>query len=88
MMKYLNMGMKLEAVVAACTSTPARLIGMKGKLGTLSPGAIADVAVFRLGKKKLEVKDIHGNSITGENMLVPQMTVFDGRIVYRQMDFQ
>jgi predicted amidohydrolase len=88
MMKYLNMGMKLEQVVAACTSTPARLIGMKGKLGTLSPGALADVAVFRLGKKKLEVKDIHGNSIIGENMLVPQMTVFDGRIVYRQVDFQ
>ncbi len=88
MMKYLNMGMKLEAVVAACTSTPACLLGMKGKLGTLSPGALADVAVFRLGKKKLEVKDILGDSITGENVLVPQMTVLDGRIVYRQIDFQ
>lgn len=88
MMKYLNMGMKLEAVVAACTSAPACLLGMKGKLGTLSPGAFADVAVFRLGKKKLEVKDILGDSITGENVLVPQMTILDGRIVYRQIDFQ
>jgi dihydroorotase len=88
MMKYLNMGMKLEQVVAACTSVPAGLIGMKGKLGTLSPGALADVAVFRLGKKKLEVKDILGDSIVGENMLVPQMTILDGRIVYRQIDFQ
>ncbi len=88
MMKYLNMGMKLEQVVAACTSVPACLIGMKGKLGTLSPGALADVAIFRLGKKKLEVKDIHGDSIIGEHMLVPQMTVLDGRIVYRQIDFQ
>ena len=52
MMKYLNMGMKLEQVVAACTSVPACLIGMKGKLGTLAPGALADVAVFRLGKKE------------------------------------
>jgi predicted amidohydrolase len=88
MMKYLNMGMKLEAVVAACTSTPARLLGMKGEIGTLAPGALADVAVFRLGKKKLEVKDILGDSITGENVLLPQMTVLDGRIVYRQIDFQ
>jgi predicted amidohydrolase len=88
MMKYLNMGMKLEAVIAACTSVPARLLGMKGKLGTLSPGALADVSVFRLGKKKLEVKDILGDSFTGENVLLPQMTVLDGRIVYRQIDFQ
>jgi predicted amidohydrolase len=88
MMKYLNMGMKLEQVVAACTSVPARLIGMKGKLGTLSPGALADVAVFRLGKKKLKVKDILGDSITGENVLVPQMTILDGQVTYRQIDFQ
>jgi dihydroorotase len=88
MMKYLNMGMKLEEVVAACTSVPACLLGMKGKLGTLSPGALADVAIFRLGNKRLEVKDILGDSITGENVLVPQMTILDGRIAYRQIDFQ
>jgi len=88
MMKYLNMGMTLDQVVAACTSVPACLIGMKGKLGTLSPGAFADVAVFRLGKKRLEVKDLLGDSIVGENILIPQMTVLDGRIVYRQIDFQ
>jgi predicted amidohydrolase len=88
MMKYLNMGMKLEQVVAACTSVPACLIGMKDKLGTLAPGALADVAVFRLGKKRIEVKDVHGYSFTGESTLVPQMTVLDGRIVYRQIDFQ
>ena len=88
MMKYLNMGMTIEQVIAACTSTPACLLGMKGKLGTLAPGALADVAVFRLGKKRLEVKDIHGNSFIGENVLLPQMTVLDGKIVYRQIDFQ
>ncbi|MGA2963636.1 MAG: metallo-dependent hydrolase [Candidatus Korobacteraceae bacterium] len=88
MMKYLNMGMKLEQVVAACTSVPACLIGMKGKLGTLTPGALADVAVFRLGKKKLEVKDLRGDSLIGENVLVPQMTILDGRTIYRQIDFQ
>ena len=88
MMKYLNMGMRLEQVVAACTSTPARLMGMKGKLGTLAPSALADVAVFRAQKKRLVMKDQQGDSITGEHMLVPQMTVLDGRIAYRQMDFQ
>jgi predicted amidohydrolase len=88
MMKYLNLGMALDQVVAACTSVPARLIGMKGQLGTLAPGALADVAVFRLGKKRLEVKDVLGDTIVGDHMLIPQMTVLNGRIVYRQMDFQ
>jgi predicted amidohydrolase len=88
MMKYLNLGMTLDQVVAACTTVPARLLGMKGQLGTLAPGALADVAVFRLGKKRLEVKDLLGDTLVGDHMLVPQMTVLNGRIVYRQMDFQ
>jgi predicted amidohydrolase len=88
MMKYLNLGMSLDKVVAACTSVPARLIGMKGKLGTLAPGALADVAVFRATKKKLGMTDALGDSISGDHVLVPQMTVLDGNIAYRQIDFQ
>jgi predicted amidohydrolase len=87
MMKYLNMGMPLEQVVAACTSVPARLIGMKGKIGTLQPGAFADVAVFRLKNKPISMKDFWGNSITGEQWLVPELTILNGAIVYRQMEF-
>ena len=49
--------MTLDQVVAACTTVPARLLGMKGQLGTLALGALADVAVFRRGKKRLEVKN-------------------------------
>jgi predicted amidohydrolase len=87
MMKYLNMGMILDQVVAACTSTPARLLRMKGRLGTLAPGALADVAVFRLTRKKMVMKDLVGDSITGDQVLIPQMTVLDGSIAYRQIDF-
>lgn len=87
-MKYLNMGMQLEQVVAACTSTPARWMGIKGKLGTLAPGALADVAIFRHTKKKMVMRDLEGGTFTGDNVLIPQMTVLDGRILYRQVDFQ
>jgi predicted amidohydrolase len=89
MMKFLNMGMPLEAVVAACTSAPARQIGMQGKLGTLAPGALADVAIFRRTKKQPVVtRDVLGDSFTVDDWLVPQMTILNGRIVYRQIDFQ
>jgi predicted amidohydrolase len=89
MMKFLKLGMPIEKVVAACTSAPARQIGMQGKLGTLAAGAFADVAIFRREKKRaVVVKDDAGDSITLADWLIPQMTILGGRIAYRQIDFQ
>jgi predicted amidohydrolase len=89
MMKFLKLGMPIDRVVAASTCVPARQIGMQGKLGTLAPGAFADVAIFRRVKKQpLVVQDDSGDSITVEDWLIPQMTILDGRIAYRQIDFQ
>ena len=87
MMKYLNLGMDLERIVEACTSVPAKLIGLSGKIGTLSPGAFADVAVFREVEKPITIIDKFGGSITGRKWLVPQLTILDGKIAYRQIDF-
>lgn len=47
MSKFLNMGMALEDVVMRSTVNPARQI-QRPELGTLSPGACADVAMFEL----------------------------------------
>ena len=44
MSKYLAMGISLRDVVGACTANPAKLLGMQGHIGTLAPGACADVA--------------------------------------------
>ena len=89
MMKFLKLGMPIERVVAASTSVPARQIGMQGKLGTLAPGAFADIAIFRREKKRpLVVKDDSGDSIIVEDWLIPQITILNGRIAYRQIDFQ
>jgi dihydroorotase len=87
MSKFLSLGMELKAVVAACTATPAKLLGMRGKLGTLAPGALADIAVFRQIRRPTRFVDITGESFVGEQLLVPQMTVLGGRVVYRQIDF-
>jgi predicted amidohydrolase len=87
MMKYLNLGMELERVIAACTSVPARLIGLSGKIGTLAPGAFADVAVFQQVEKPIIIIDKFGGRITGEKWLIPQLTILDGKIAYRQIDF-
>ena len=87
MTKYLNLGLSLPKIVQACTSIPAGLLGMKGKLGTLAPGAYADVAVFQLKKFGLRIEDTFGELLNCNQVFVPKMTVLKVNIVYRSMDF-
>ena len=60
MTKFLFLGMPLAEVVRAVTATPAAMIG-RGELGTLSPGAAADVAVLALDAEPVALFDIEGN---------------------------
>ncbi len=85
--KYINMGMPLAAVISACTLIPARHMGMLGEIGTLAAGACADVAIFRLLHTPMEFSDTNGEIITGDQLLVPQLTIRGGRVVYRQVFF-
>ena len=83
MSKYLNMGMELEKIVAACTSVPARLMNLPGKIGTLQPGAYGDVAIFALEKAAISFPDTKGEVMVGEQLLVPKMTMKDGIVAYK-----
>lgn len=87
MSKYLALGMKLNDIVAACTSTPARLMGMENEIGTLSNGACADVAILKFVDHKCDFKDCFDNICTGKKLLLPQATIRAGRIMFRQMNF-
>lgn len=86
MSKYLALGISLADVVNACTAAPAKLLGMEGKLGTLTPGAYADVSVFRLVKKRAQFTDFTGQTLVCEQLLVPQLTVSHGKVVYRSLE--
>ncbi len=85
--KYLALGMGLSDVIAACTSTPARLLGLADEIGDLSVGSLADIALFKLKNKQAVFSDILGDEINGEQILVPQMTIKSGEILFRQVDF-
>ncbi len=87
MSEYLNLGMALPEVIRAVTQTPARLMRLEGEIGTLRPGALADVSIFKLREKPLTFRDQMGNSLEGRHLLVPQMTVKAGRIAYRNIEF-
>src|SRR5262249_8961580 len=73
--KYLSLGLDLESVVKACTAAPASVLGMEGKLGTLAPGAFADLAVFQLKEQPTELRDVTGGAWTCPRILVPRMTI-------------
>jgi predicted amidohydrolase len=85
--RYLQHGLSLADVIRAATATPARALGLAGTLGTLVPGAQADVAVFALRTRDIRLTNLAGEEMTVSRHLVPQMTVSDGEVVFRQVDF-
>jgi predicted amidohydrolase len=88
MSKYLTMGLDIGTVVKAVTETPATAMGMDGEIGTLLPGARADIAICRMIEKKTEFLDINGSGpLVGRQLIVPVMTLIDGRVAYCQNDF-
>ena len=81
--KYLSLGLSLPELLRRCTETPAKLLGLEGELGTLRPGARADIAVFKLEERSWEQKDFCGEKIRCEQLLVPQMTFLNGEPVFQ-----
>ena len=81
--KFLSLGLPLPDVVRAVTSAPARVIGRAGALGTLRPGAVADVAVDALEEGAFDYEDAHGQHITGRQRFVPTLTLRAGEVWWR-----
>lgn len=84
---YLALGMSFEKVVAACTVRPARALGMEGRIGTLHPGACADVAIVALRPGRLKLIDSSGAVLEHDQLLVPRMTLRQGYPAFRAADF-
>jgi dihydroorotase len=81
MSKFLAMGMPLDEVILRSTWNPAREIKLDD-LGHLSVGAPADVAVLRLEKGKFGFVDMHGGRLDGNQKLICELTIRNGKAVY------
>ncbi|HEX6225336.1 MAG TPA: amidohydrolase/deacetylase family metallohydrolase [Chryseolinea sp.] len=81
MSKFLNMGMKLQEVIAASTWRPAQVIHRE-YLGHISAGAVADVAIFSLLKGKFGFVDSGGFAMQGDQKLQCEITIREGKVVY------
>mgnify|MGYP005846027881 CR=1 FL=1 len=80
MTKFVHLGVPLQDVIQRSTSVPARLLGLEGKIGTLKPGAEADVAVVRELEGEFKLWDCMGDSLVSSRLLSPVLTLRAGRL--------
>ncbi len=83
MSKFLALGLSLPDVIRASTSRPAEVMGMGEQLGSLKPGAMADVAMFTIDQGHFPFYDIHMNRRDGTQLIRNTCTIVNGRVLSR-----
>src|SRR5712671_6457891 len=84
MSKLLHFGMSLDEIVRRATAAPAKIMGCEGTIGTLRPGANADIALIERRPGNFELKDSDGNIVTAKERLIARTTIKDGRVWYER----
>jgi dihydroorotase len=77
--KFMALGMSFAETVYAASARPAEVMGMQGEVGTLKPGALADVALFRIEPGEFTFYDIHMNARVGKQLVRNTLTIINGR---------
>jgi dihydroorotase len=80
MSKMLCIGMSLEDAVLKTTAIPARTLGREREIGTLAPGAHADVLVFDIATGDFPFTDTHLAVRNGSRQIVPKLVVKGGQV--------
>jgi len=81
MTKLMALGVTLDEAVPLVTSNPARYLGRDMDLGTLRPGAVADLAILELIEGDVTLRDNEGQSIRTRQRLRPWRTVRAGQVI-------
>lgn len=85
--KYMMLGLSVREVLERATIAPARFLGLEQTLATLAPGTPADIALFRVADQDVSFTDRYGAERHYHQVLLPQMTVKDGVILWSQTGF-
>jgi len=75
--KFLHLGMSLPDVIERATSRPAAAM-RRPDLGTIAPGSVADIALFRVEEGKYTYYDTQMTARQGTRRLVNTLTMVDG----------
>jgi dihydroorotase len=81
MSKFLNMGLSLVEVISRTTVAPAQAIA-RPELGTLTPGACADMAILRVQEGDFGFVDSGDTRLQGDRKLECLLTIRAGEIVW------
>jgi dihydroorotase len=81
MTKFLALGLPIEQVIAATTSTPARALGWQDSIGRLDVGCEADVTVLELREEPTRLRDSVGGELASDVRIVPRWTIRAGEVV-------
>jgi dihydroorotase len=79
--KFLALGMPLADLIRSATWNPAQIV-QHPELGHLTPGAVADVAVWRMIEGRFGFADAYGGKIEGHRRLFCSQTISAGEIVW------
>ncbi len=77
--KLLHVGMTLDDVIRASTSTPALAIRRAGGIGAIAAGRNADLAILELRTGNWELPDAAGHTEVVERLLIPRMVIKAGQ---------
>ncbi len=78
--KFLLLGMNLHDVIERATLKPSHVFDFGAEIGTLKPGAEADVAVLDLRDGEFTFTDSDGKTRIGRQKLAPVVTVRGGKL--------
>lgn len=79
--RMIAIGMDENEALTRATLRPAEVLGLAGEVGTLAPGACADLSVLRWNTDPVPLADVSGEVITG-SCLEPVITIRAGEIVH------
>jgi dihydroorotase len=87
MSKALFLGMGISDVIRCVTDNAAEAMNMGGEWGTLTAGTCADIAILKLKEGHYPLVDANGMVREAKHLLVPQCTIVDGQMLYRNAEF-
>ena len=81
MSKFVYLGLSVEQAIEKVTAAPARILAFPEKIGSLEPGAVADVSVLDVVTGEFEWLDTRREKRVGRERIVPVAAVKGGTLV-------
>ena len=80
MSKMLALGLSIDEVIEMSTTTPAKALRQEGVIGTLKPGAMADVTISELARGEFEFLDVLHEKRVAPARILPEVVIHGGTI--------